>query len=81
MEEEFKIVPVEEIPKAKKKLRESLYDKILETIMSKPKGYYKIETKKKMKSVYVALQKRITERKLPLKLRVRSNELYVEKLQ
>ena len=79
-ERKFRIIEVEDIPKAKKRLRESIYDEVIEELMKKPDGKYKIVIEgKKLKSMYPALNKRIVERKLPLKLKVRSGELYVVK--
>jgi prophage antirepressor-like protein len=76
----FEIVPIEELPKAKK-LRETIYDEVVKEILKQPKGFYKISIEeKKSSSVYSALAKRITERKLPLKIHARSKEVYLEKL-
>jgi hypothetical protein len=78
----YVIERVEELPPAKRKLRESVYDEVIEDVMSREKGIYKISIEgKHLKSIYPALNKRIVKRKLPLKLRVRCGELYVEKLE
>lgn len=79
---EFKIKRVKELPKPKRALRYSVYDKLVEAILKEEKGIFEIEVEgKTVKQMYPALSKRITERKLPLKLRVRSGTLYIEKLE
>ncbi|MEM1551725.1 MAG: hypothetical protein QXH03_03550 [Candidatus Bathyarchaeia archaeon] len=72
---------VEELPPPKRKLRESIYDEIIQDVLNRPKGFYRIEIEgKPLKVMYAPLNKRIVERKLPLKLRIRSGELFIEKL-
>jgi hypothetical protein len=82
IEKPFTIEPISELPPAKRKLRETIYDDVIAELMEKPKGFYKVSIEgKRLKSVYPALGKRIAERKLPMKLRVRSGELYIEKIE
>ena len=78
----FKIERVEALPKPKRPLRHSIYDDLVKELLKKDKGIYKISIEgKTLKQIYPALSKRITERKLPLKLRGRSGELYIEKIE
>jgi hypothetical protein len=82
VEKPFTIELVSELPPAKRKLRETLYDDVIKDLMGKEKGIYKITIEgKTLKTIYPALNKRIVERKLPMKLRVRSGELYIEKIE
>lgn len=76
----FRIEEVKELPKPKRPLRSSIYDEVIKELMRRDKGIFKIEVEgKTLKQVYPAISKRITEGKLPLKLRVRSGALFVEK--
>jgi len=78
----IRIERVEELPKPKRPLRKSIYDDLMKEILKQEKGIYKISIEgKTLKQIYHAISKRITERKLPLKLRVRSGELYIEKIE
>jgi hypothetical protein len=80
IEKPYAIQPVSELPPTKRKLRETIYDDVIKDLMGKEKGIYKITIEgKTLKTIYPALNKRIIERKLPMKLRVRSGELYIEK--
>ena len=79
-ERPYTIEQIPELPPAKRKLRETIYDDVVAELIEKPKGFYKVSIEgKRLKSIYPALNKRISERKLPMKLRVRSGELYIEK--
>ena len=81
IEKPYTIEPVSELPPTKRKLRETIYDEVIAELIEKPKGFYKVSIEgKRLKSIYPALNKRITEKKLPMKLRVRSGELYIEKI-
>jgi len=78
----YKIERVEELPLPKRKLKEIVYDEVIKEILDRPKGYYRIEIEgKKLKSMYPAFKKRILAKNLPLKLRVRGSELYIEKVE
>ena len=80
IEKPYTVEPVSELPPTKRKLRETIYDDVIKDLMGKEKGIYKIAIEgKTLKTIYPALNKRITEKKLPMKLRVRSGELYIEK--
>jgi len=76
----YVVTPIEQLPPTKKRLRETVYDDIIKDIQGRPKGFYKITIEgKKLKAMYPALNKRIVERKLPMKLRMRSGELFIER--
>ena len=77
----FKIgEPLKKLPPRKFPAKAKVYTDIIEAMDSKPKGYYPIEVRdKKPMTVYVALNKRIKDRK-DLKLRMRGKVIYIEKL-
>jgi hypothetical protein len=78
------IIPVKELPKALRR-RSPIYDRILDRIISSPKGSYKIDiTWKNRKSVYQGLSKRIKANeklKKTLKIRMLDDNLYLQKLE
>jgi hypothetical protein len=77
----FSIEPVKELP-APIKAKVTVYDQVLSEILPRPKGIYQISIQSKnIKSVYPAIAKRIKDQKLPLKLHIRTNQIYLEKLE
>ena len=77
----FKIgEPLKKLPPRKFPAKAKVYNDIIEAVESKPKGFYPIEvTNKKLMTVYVALSKRLKDRK-DLKLHIRGKIIYLEKL-
>ena len=79
---EYKITLVEDgLPPAKRE-KSKVYDDIIKKIEKSDKGVYKIEVpNKKSKSLYVVLIQRIKEAKTKdIKVHLRSDTLYLEKL-
>lgn len=71
--------PVKKLPPRKFPAKAKVYSDLIEAIDSKPKGFYPIEVKdKKPMTVYVALSKRLKDRK-DLKLHMRGKQIYLEK--
>ena len=78
----YKIEKVDELPPLKRKVAETLYDEIVRDILNRPKGFYLVEVEgRKLKAIYPAIKKRIIKNSLPLRLHVRSGNLYIEKTQ
>lgn len=72
--------PVDAIPKSKK-AKESTYDKIINEFMESGLKLAKIKPieGKKPKSMFQSLYERIKDRKYPFKVKVRGEDLYLEK--
>jgi hypothetical protein len=71
---------LKKLPPRKFPAKAKVYSDLIEAIDSKPKGFYPIEVKdKKPMTVYVALSKRLKDRK-DLKLHLRGKQVYLEKL-
>jgi len=80
-EKPFTIEPVKELP-APIKAKITAYDQVLSDILPRPKGIYQISIQgKSIKSIHPALSTRIKNQKLPLKLHIRANQIYLEKLE
>jgi hypothetical protein len=78
VEKPYVIEKVETLPPSKK-ARVTFYDDIVNEILQRDKGFYKITVKERHpKTVYSSLIKRIKNK--PLKLHIRKNEIFVEKL-
>jgi hypothetical protein len=77
----FKIKePVNKLPRKASSRRVLVYDQLLKALDKKPNGIYPIEiTDKKPMTVYVALSKRLRDRK-DLKLHFMDKTVYIEKL-
>lgn len=77
----FIIEQVPELPIVKRGKRESVYDILLKDIVSRSGKYFKITIPdKKPRNIYMMLNKRIKQEKLKLKVYLRKNQCYVEKL-
>ena len=76
---EFEIIPVKELPIARKQ-RQTIYDDLLKSLEKQAKGYYEVKIgDKKSKTMYSALVKRLKERK-DMKLHSRGEKLFIERL-
>lgn len=77
----FKIgEPVKKLPPRKFPAKAKVYSDLIEAVESKPRGFYPIEVKdKKPMTVYVAINKRLKDRK-DLKLHMRGTTVYIEKV-
>jgi len=77
----FKIgEPLKKLPPRKFPAKAKVYNDIIETVESKPKGFYPIEVpNKKPMTVYVALSKRLKNNK-NLRLHMRGSTIYIEKM-
>jgi len=77
MEKTYTIERVETLPPSKK-ARVTFYDDIVNEVLQRDKGFYKISVKDRhVKTVYSSLIKRVKNK--PLKLHIRKNEIYLEK--
>jgi hypothetical protein len=78
IEKPYTIEKVEVLPPSKK-AKVTFYDDIINEILEKDRGYYKITVKDRHpKTIYSSLIKRIKDK--PLKLHIRKDEIYIEKL-
>jgi hypothetical protein len=78
MEKTYSIEKVETLPPSKK-ARVTFYDDIVNEVLQRDKGFYKISVKDRhVKTVYSSLIKRIKNK--PLKLHIRKNEIFIEKI-
>jgi hypothetical protein len=78
VEKPYVIEKVETLPPSKK-ARVTFYDEIINEILQKEQGFYKVTVKDRhVKTVYSSLIKRIKNK--PLKLHTRKNEIYLERL-
>jgi hypothetical protein len=78
MEKTYSIEKVETLPPSKK-ARITFYDDIVNEILQRDKGFYKISVKDRhVKTVYSSLIKRVKNK--PLKLHIRKNEIFIEKI-
>ena len=78
IEKPYTIEKVEVLPPSKK-AKVTFYDDIVNEILQRDKGFYKITVKDRhVKTVYSSLIKRIKDK--PLKLHIRKNEIFLEKL-
>jgi hypothetical protein len=78
MEKTYTIERVETLPPSKK-ARVTFYDDIVNEVLQRDKGFYKISVKDRhVKTVYSSLIKRIKNK--PLKLHIRKNEIFIEKI-
>jgi hypothetical protein len=78
IEKPYTIEKVEVLPPSKK-AKVTFYDDIVNEILQRDKGFYKISVKDRhVKTVYSSLIKRIKNK--PLKLHIRKNEIFIEKL-
>jgi hypothetical protein len=78
IEKPYTIEKVEVLPPSKK-AKVTFYDDIVNEILQRDKGFYKITVKDRhVKTVYSSLIKRIKDK--PLKLHIRKNEIFIEKL-
>jgi copper chaperone CopZ len=78
IEKIYTIEKVEVLPPSKK-ARITFYDDIINEILQRDRGFYKIIVKERHpKTVYSSLIKRIKDK--PLKLHIRKNEIFLEKL-
>jgi hypothetical protein len=78
IEKAYTIEKVETLPPSKR-AKATFYDDIVNEILEKERGYYKITVKDRHpKTVYSSLVKRIKDK--PLKLHIRKNEIFLEKL-
>ena len=76
----YKLTPVNELPPTKR-IKHSMYDDVLNDVMASPEKLLKIEvTGKTAKSMYPSFKNRIKKRGLSLRIRVRENVLYLEKI-
>jgi cell fate regulator YaaT (PSP1 superfamily) len=76
----YKLTPVKEIPQTKRQ-KHSMYDEILDDVIANSEKLMKIEVNgRTAKSLYASFKSRIKKRGLSLKIRVRDNILYVEKI-
>ena len=76
----YKLTPIRELPPTKR-TKHSMYDDILNDVVANPERLLKIEVPgKTAKSMYASFKSRIKERGLFLKVRVRANVLYLEKI-
>ena len=81
IEMSFKIKePIDKLPRKASSRRVLIYDQLLKALDKKPIGIYPIEVSdKKPMTVYVALSKRLKDRK-DLKLHFMDKTVYIEKL-
>jgi hypothetical protein len=78
IEKPYTIEKVEVLPPSKK-ARITFYDDIINEILQRDRGFYKITVKNRHpKTVYSSLIKRIKDK--PLKIHIRKNEIFIEKL-
>ena len=78
IEKFYSIEKVETLPPSKK-ARITFYDDIVNEVLQRDKGFYKISVKDRhVKTVYSSLIKRIKNK--PLKLHIRKNEIFIEKI-
>jgi hypothetical protein len=78
VEKPYTIEKVETLPPSKR-AKVTFYDDIVNEILQRDKGFYKITVKDRhVKTVYSSLIKRIKDK--PLKLHIRKNEIFIEKL-
>jgi len=78
IEKPYTIERVGTLPPSKK-AKVTFYDDIVNEILQRDKGFYKITVKERHpKTVYSSLVKRIKGK--PLKLHIRKNEIFIEKL-
>jgi hypothetical protein len=78
IEKPYVIEKVDVLPPSKK-ARVTFYDDIINEILQRDSGFYKITVKDRHpKTVYSSLIKRIKGK--PLKLHIRKNEIFLEKL-
>jgi hypothetical protein len=78
IEKPYTIERVETLPPSKK-VKVTFYDDIVNEILQRDKGFYKITVKDRhVKTVYSSLIKRIKDK--PLKIHIRKNEIFLEKL-
>jgi hypothetical protein len=78
VEKPYVIEKVDVLPPSKK-ARATFYDDIINEILQKEQGFYKVTVKDRhVKTVYSSLIKRIKNK--PLKLHIRKNEIFIEKL-
>jgi hypothetical protein len=78
IEKPYTIERVETLPPSKK-AKVTFYDDIVNEILQRDKGFYKIAVKDRhVKTVYSSLIKRIKDK--PLKIHIRKNEIFLEKL-
>jgi Cdc6-like AAA superfamily ATPase len=78
VEKPYIIEKVDTLPPSKK-ARVTFYDEIINEILQKEQGFYKVTVKDRhVKTVYSSLIKRIKNK--PLKLHIRKNEIFIEKL-
>jgi hypothetical protein len=78
IEKPYTIERVETLPPSKK-AKVTFYDDIVNEILQRDKGFYKIAVKDRhVKTVYSSLIKRIKGK--PLKIHIRKNEIFIEKL-
>ncbi len=77
---QYKLTAVKELPPSKR-LKHSLYDDILDTVMASPEKFMKVEvTGRTAKSMYTSFKNRIKKRNLPIRISVRDKSLYLEKI-
>jgi copper chaperone CopZ len=78
IEKPYVIEKVDVLPPSKK-AKVTFYDDIVNEILQRDKGFYKITVRDRhVKTVYSSLIKRIKDK--PLKLHIRKDEIYIEKL-
>jgi hypothetical protein len=78
VEKPYTIEKVETLPPSKR-AKVTFYDDIVNEILQRDRGFYKITVKDRHpKTVYTSLIKRIKGK--PLKLHIRKNEIFLEKL-
>jgi len=77
----IEIEPVDQIPPPVRVKRKSVYDDIIEKALTSETKYFKVKFEGNAKTVYQALFKRIRKGKLPLKLHMRGEDLYLENLE
>jgi hypothetical protein len=78
IEKPYTIEKVEVLPPSKK-AKVTFYDDIVNEILQRDRGFYKITVKDRhVKTVYSSLIKRIKDK--PLKIHIRKNEIFIEKL-
>jgi hypothetical protein len=78
IEKPYTIEKVQILPPSKR-AKVTFYDDIINEILQKEQGFYKVTVKDRhVKTVYSSLIKRIKNK--PLKLHIRKNEIFIEKL-
>jgi hypothetical protein len=77
-EKPYAIEKVETLPPSRK-VKVTMYDDLINEILQRERGFYKVTVKDRhVKTVYSSLIKRIKDK--PLKIHIRKNEIFIEKL-